>query len=40
MMLNIKNKKKENEINELSKHSQNVKVVIRQESNVVLEKKV
>ena len=40
MMLNIKDKRKENDDNELSKHSQNAEIVIRQKSNVILEKTI
>ena len=37
-MSNIKNKKRENDNNKLSKHLQNVKIVIRQELNIIFEK--
>ena len=37
-MLGIKDKKRKNDDNELSKHSQNAKIVIRQKSYATLEK--
>ena len=40
MISSIKNKEKGNEIDELSKYFQNTKIVIRQESNVTLEKTI
>ena len=38
MMSSIKNKRKRNDDDELSKHFQNVEILIRQESNIILEK--
>ena len=38
MMSNIKDRKKKNDDDKLSKHSQNAEIVIRQESNTILEK--
>ena len=38
MMSSIKDRKKKNDDNELSEHSQNAKIVIRHKSNVILEK--
>ena len=40
MMSNIKNRKRQNDDNELSEHSQNAEIVIRQESNVTFEKTI
>ena len=40
MMSGIKDRKKENDNNELSEHFQNAEIVIRQESNVILEKAI
>ena len=40
MMLGIKDRRKENNDNELSEHSQNAKIVIRQELNAILEKTI
>ena len=37
-MLNIKSKRRENEIYELSKHFQNAEIVIRQELDTIFEK--
>ena len=37
-MSNIKNKKRRNNDNKLSKHPQNAEIVIRQESHTILEK--
>ena len=38
MMSSIKDKRRKNDNNELSKHSQNAEIVIRQESNVTFKK--
>ena len=40
MMWSIKGKRKENDNDEQSEHSQDVEIVIRQESNVILEKTI
>ena len=40
MMSNIKDKRRENDNDELSKHFQNVKIVICQESNITFEKTI
>ena len=40
MMLSIKDKKRKNDDDELSEHSQNAEIVIRQESNVIFEKAI
>ena len=40
MMSNIKSRKRENDDDELSEHPQNTKIVIRQESDVTLEKAI
>ena len=40
MMSGIKNRKKENDGDELSEHSQNAEIVIRQESDVIFEKTI
>ena len=40
MMSNIKDRKRKNDDDELSKHSQNAKIVIRQESNITFEKTI
>ena len=40
MMSGIKSKRRRNEIDELSEHSQNAEIVIRQESNAILEKTI
>ena len=40
MMLNIKDRRRENDDDELSKHPQNAEIVIRQELNVILEKTI
>ena len=39
-MSGIKYKKRENDDNELSEHFQNAEIVIRQESNIILEKTI
>ena len=39
-MSNIKNKRKENDNNELSKYFQNAEIAIRQESNIIFEKTI
>ena len=39
-MSSIKDRKKENDDDEQSEHSQNAEIVIRQESNVILEKTI
>ena len=38
MMSSIKNKRRKNDDDEMSKYSQNAEIVIRQESNVTFEK--
>ena len=38
MMSNIKDRKRKNDNDELSEHSQNGEIVIRQESDIILEK--
>ena len=40
MMSGIKDRRRKNDDNELSEHSQNAEIVIRQESNVPLEKTI
>ena len=40
MMLSIKNRKRKNDNDELSEHLQNEEIVIRQQSNVILEKTI
>ena len=40
MMSSIKNKRRKNDVDELSKHSQNAKIVVCQESNATLEKTI
>ena len=40
MMSSIKNRRRKNDDDELSKHSQNAEIVIRQESNATLEKTI
>ena len=40
MMSNIKDRREKNDDKELSEHSQKEKIVIRQESNVILEKTI
>ena len=40
MMSDIKNRRRENDDNELLEHSQNAKTVIRQKSDVILEKAI
>ena len=40
MMSNIKNRRRRNDDNKLSKHFQNAEIVIRQESDVTLEKTI
>ena len=40
MMSSIKDKKRKNDDDELSEHSQDAKIVIRQKSNVILEKTI
>ena len=37
-MSDIKDRRKKNNDDELSEHSQNAKIVVRQESNTILEK--
>ena len=39
-MSSIKNKKRENEVDKLLKHSQNTKIVIRQKLNATFEKTI
>ena len=39
-MSNIKGKRKKNDDDKLSEHSQNAKIVVRQESNIILEKTI
>ena len=39
-MSDIKDKKKENDVDELSKHFQNAETVIREKSNAILEKTI
>ena len=40
MMSNIKDKRRKNDDNELSKHFQNAEIVIRQESNIIFRKTI
>ena len=40
MMSNIKDRRKKNDDDELSEQSQNAEIVVRQESNVILEKTI
>ena len=40
MMLNIKDRRKKNDDSELSKYFQNAEIVIRQESDIILEKAI
>ena len=40
MISNIKDKRRENDNDELSKHSQNAKIVIRQELNAIFERTI
>ena len=40
MMSSIKNRRRENDDDKLSEHLQNAKIVIRQESDVILEKTI
>ena len=40
MISSIKDRKRKNEDDELSKHSQNAEIVVRQKSNITLEKTI